>query len=165
MQAVLCAAVIASRTIVPNKEEPSISARYKNLTQARRVIGPIKTFQITGNATLPNYLPRNTPAPLRTIHLHRATHAQAHATVSEQRRIRPGINAKIEVEVRTILVRSREPRLRAQRVALRRTQVGDHDDDAVARVADLTAGAVFLDCELPTCAAAGTGAGALLTDC
>lgn len=114
---------------------------------------------------LPNDLSHNTPTPLRTIHLHRITHAQAHATVSEQRRVRFGINAKIEVEVRTILVRSREPGLRAQWIALRWAQIGDHDDDAVARVADLAPGAVFLDRELPTCAAAGTGAGALLVIC
>jgi hypothetical protein len=48
---------------------------------------------------------------------------------------------------------------------LRRAQVGDHDDDAVSRVADLAAGAVFLDREFPTCTAAGTGAGALLVVC
>ena len=114
---------------------------------------------------LPNDLSHNTPTPLRTIHLHRVTHAQTDTAVSKKRRICFGVNAKIEVEVRTILVRSREPGLRAQWIALRWAQIGDHDDDAVARVADLAPGAVFLDRELPTCAAAGTGAGALLVIC
>lgn len=115
--------------------------------------------------TISNYLPHNTSTPLRAIHLHRITHAQTNTTVSKQRRVGLGVNAKIEVEVRAILIRSREARLRAQRVALRRAQVGDHDDDAVSRVADLAAGAVFLDREFPTCTAAGTGAGALLVVC
>ena len=122
-------------------------------------------MSFTATTTSSNYLPHNTPTPLRTIHLRRATHAQTNTTVPKQRRVRLGINAKIEVEVRAILVRSREPRLRAQRIALRRAQIGDHDDDAVAPVADLTARAVFLDRELPACAAAGTGAGALLMVC
>ena len=109
-----------------------------------------------------NDLSHDTPTPLRTIHLHRTTHAQVHATISEQRRVRSGIDAKIEIDVRAILVRSREPGLRAQRVTFRQAQAGDHDDDAVARVADLVARAVFLDRKLPTRAAARTGAGALL---
>jgi len=71
----------------------------------------------TTTTTLPNDLSHDTPTPLRTIHLHRITYAQAHATVAEQRRVRSGINAEIEVEVRAILVRSREPGLRAQRVS------------------------------------------------
>lgn len=115
--------------------------------------------------TMPNYLSHNTPTPLRAIHLLRVAHAKTNTTVSKQRRVCLGVNAKIEVEVRAVLVCAREARLRAQRVALRRAQVGDHDDDAVARVADLAAGAVFLDREFPARAAAGAGAGALLIIC
>jgi hypothetical protein len=97
--------------------------------------------------------------------LHRVAHSQTDSTVSEQCRVCLGVNAKIEVEVCTILVRAREAGLRAQRVALRGAQIGDHDDDAIACVADLAAGAVFLDGELPACTAARTGAGALLMGC
>ena len=122
-------------------------------------------MSFTATTTSSNYLPHNTPTPLGAIYLRRATHAQTNTTVPKQRRVRPGINAKIEVEVCAILVRAREARLRAQRVALRWAKIGDHDDDAVARVADLTAGAVFLDRKLPACTAAGTGAGARFVMC
>lgn len=47
---------------------------------------------------------------------------------------------------------------------MRWAQVGDHDNDAVARVAERVARAVLLDRQLPACAAAGTGAGALVMD-
>jgi hypothetical protein len=67
----------------------------------------------------PNSLPYDAATPLRAVHLHRIAHAQANATVSEQRGVRLGVNAKIEVEVRAVLVRPLETGLRAQRVALR----------------------------------------------
>lgn len=109
----------------------------------------------------PMSLPHNGAAPLGTIHLHRTSHSQTNATVSKQRRVRFRVNAKIEVEVRAVLIRSREAGLRAQRVALRRAQIIDHDDDTVACVAESVAGAVGLDGEFPTRATAGPSAGAL----
>jgi hypothetical protein len=97
--------------------------------------------------------------------LHRASHTQTNTTVAKERRVRFRINAKIKVKVRAVLVRSPETVLRTQRVAGRRTQVGDHDDDAVACVAEFVTGAVGLDGEFPACAAARTSAGALGVRC
>lgn len=132
------------------------------------VTGNHGTTFINGQRSLrtPAKIPRppsahNTPTPLRAVHLHRTPHSESNATVSKQRRIGAGVNAKIEIEVRSVLVRARKTGLRAERVSLRRAQVGDHDDDAVACVADSAAGAVGLDGEFPACAAAGTGTGAL----
>ena len=105
--------------------------------------------------------PHNATTPLRAINLHSTAHAQTDPGVPKQRRVRFRIDAEIEVEVRSVLVRSRQTALRAQRVALRRAQVRDHDDDAVPCIAERVARAVLLDRELPACAAAGTGAGAL----
>lgn len=110
---------------------------------------------------LPITSPHNTPTPLRTVHLHRTPHPQPHSRAPKQRRIRPRVNAQIEIDIRAVLVRPRQPRLRAQRVALRRTQVRHHHHDAVARVADAAPGAVGLNRELPARAAAGAGADAL----
>lgn len=62
-------------------------------------------------------LAHNTTAPLRAVHLYGASHAQANATVPKQRRVRFRVDTKIEVEVRSVLVRPRKTRLRAQRVA------------------------------------------------
>jgi hypothetical protein len=59
----------------------------------------------------------DTATPLRAVHLHRTSHAQTDATVSEQRRVRFRVDAEIEVEVGAVLVRSRKTGLRAQRVA------------------------------------------------
>jgi hypothetical protein len=59
------------------------------------------------------------PIPLRAIHLHRIPHREPNSTVSKQRLRSTAIDAKIEVEVRAILVRPREPVLPTERVAAR----------------------------------------------
>lgn len=83
--------------------------------------------------------PHDAARPLRAIDLHSTAHAQANARVPKQRRVRFRIDAEVEVEVRAVLVRPRQAGLRAQRVAGRRAQVGDHDDNAVACVAECVA--------------------------
>lgn len=75
----------------------------------------------------------NTTTPLPTINLHRTAHRQPHPRARKQRLARPTINTQIKVQVRAVLVSSCQPVLRAQRVALRRAQVGDLHDNGPAK--------------------------------
>ena len=60
---------------------------------------------------------------------------------------------------RTVLVRARQPVLRAQRVALRRAEVVDLDDDRLCAF-ERVPGAVRLGGQLPAGATGGAGASA-----
>jgi len=97
---------------------------------------------------------RTTPCP--TIDLHRCPDRQSYSIVSEERGLSPRVRAQIEVDIRTILVRPRESRLRAQWVSLRWAQIVNHDDDRCACIGERVAGGVGLTSESPAGAAGGT---------
>jgi hypothetical protein len=59
------------------------------------------------------------PTPLRTTHLLRSPHRKPNPAVSKQRLRSAAIDAKIKVEIRAILIRSRESILRTERVSAR----------------------------------------------
>jgi len=77
--------------------------------------------------------------------------------VAKESLVRTAVNASVEVDLSAVLVRA-AGRLRAERVAVGRAKVGDHDGDGVARVGDFVAAAVGLDGESPAGTAAWTSA-------
>ena len=102
---------------------------------------------LTPPITLPHRaLVRNGPTPRTTINLRRSPQRQSHPIIPEERSLCPRIRAQVEVDVRAVLVRAREPGLGAQRVSGGGTQVVDHDDDAGAGVGERVAGGVGLAC-------------------
>ena len=100
----------------------------------------------------------NSPTPLRTSNLHRRAHRQTLAIIPKERRLGPAVRAQIEVHVRAVLVRAREPVLGAQRVPARGAQVVDHHHDGGARVRQRVAARVRLAGQLPAGAARGARA-------
>jgi hypothetical protein len=101
----------------------------------------------------------NLTTPLSTINLLSTAHGQTHSTACKQRLTGPTINAKIKVQVGTIFIGSRQSVLSTQRVALRRTEVGDLNDNGGAK-ALCVAAAVGRGGQFPAGAAAWAGAGA-----
>lgn len=68
------------------------------------------------------------------VDLLRSTNSEPDTGAAEQRSRSARVDAGVEVEVGSVLVRARQTRLRAKRVAARRAEVGDLDHDAVAGV-------------------------------
>lgn len=102
----------------------------------------------------------NSTTPLATRNLHSSPHSQPHPRTAKQGSISAAVQAQVEVEVGAVLVGPAQSVLRAQRVAARGAEVGDLDDDAVARVRELVARAVGLRRQFPAGAAAWARAGA-----
>lgn len=104
------------------------------------------------------HLMLNSPTPRRARNLHRTPNRKSNPTVSKQRRTRPGINTKIKVQIRPILIRPPQAVLRTQRVPLRWTQVGDLNHNRVPSVTERLAAAVGVGGQFPTRSAAWAGA-------
>ena len=100
-------------------------------------------------------------APLAAADLLGGTDTETDTVAAEEGVAGTAVDAQIEVQVGAVLVGGREGRLGAQRVAVRRAQVGDLDDDAVAGVGDRLAAAVLLDGQSPAGSTGWTGTGAL----
>lgn len=98
----------------------------------------------------------NSTAPLAAVDLSRSTNRQANTRVSKQRRAGTAVHAGIKVDVGTVLVGIRQTRLGTQWVSTSRTQIVNHDDDAVACIGKLVAGRVGLNSQLPAGTASRT---------
>ena len=86
-----------------------------------------------------HFLVHHTATPLTTADLLRCTNPKSDTAVTKQRRTSAGVDAQIEVEVGSVLVRARKAVLCAQWVARSWTEVGDLNDDALAGVGDSVA--------------------------
>lgn len=98
------------------------------------------------------------PAPHATINLNRCSECQSNPVIPKEGRLSTRVTTKIKIDVRTILIRSRLPILGTQWVALRGTEVVDHNDDASTRVRQLVARGVSLPCHPPAGTTCGSGA-------
>ena len=94
----------------------------------------------------------------RAANLRSRPQRQPNTTASKQRRRRAIILTQIKVDIRTVLVRTRQAVLRAQRVSRSRAKVVDLDHNSVCAVKSVSA-AVGLRSKLVAETAGGTGAG------
>ena len=103
----------------------------------------------------------NSASPLAAIDFHSSANTEANVVATEKRRACLRVNAEIEVEVGTVLVRAGQTVLGAELVALGWAEIGNLDHNAVASIGNLVVRAVSLDGELPASATSGTSALAL----
>ena len=102
--------------------------------------------------------------PLRAADLHGTADSESDAAVAAEQGVAgTRVDAEVEVQVGAVLVGTGHAVLRAERVAVRRAQVGHLHHDALAGVGDLVAAAVGLDGELPASSASWACTGALIS--
>lgn len=69
--------------------------------------------------------------PLRTVNLRSTANTQTNIIVPKQSPVSLRVDAEIKIQIGAVLVRTTHTVLRAKRVTVGRTEVRDHDDDAV----------------------------------
>lgn len=105
------------------------------------------------------YLVNNSTTPLATINLLGTTNSQTNTRATKQSIRSARINAEVKVQVGPVLVGATQTGLRAERVAVCRTEVGDLHDDWTAEALGV-ARAVGARGQFPAGAACGAGSGA-----
>ena len=80
------------------------------------------------------HLVHDCPTVRTAIDLHRRPHRQSHTTASKQRCTGSTIPTQIKVHIRSILIRILQRTLRTQRVSISRTQIVDHDHNAITSI-------------------------------
>lgn len=77
--------------------------------------------------------------PFRTVNLRGRADGKTNSAVAKECLLSTTVAAEIKVDICTVLVSTRQPILCAERVAVSRAQIVDHNDNAGASVAQLVA--------------------------